>query len=469
LARAYVVAGALLTLLPVGTAAADDYHVDSDTAFQLYEVRSPGTAVFMARRRLLQTLALTWSRQMGEPDVGEEPAPRISGSLRLRLDQDFGQTCLIDRDLCFRATEPGSSGDYQPLASDTEVDAPEAWVEVRGLPASARLRLGRQLEWGPAGIFRLDGASAHASPLGWLGFSAYGGALVRQTSLAAVGTFEPQGIVRRNRDELEPGEARWIDDPTTTWAYGGALDLGHPDVLALRLGYRHFVETEGDVSQTAALSLSSRPVKQLGISARGVWDLLGETVRDAEAELSVTPIDVLSFRVRAEHHVPRFDYGSIWMYFDLVPITEGLVSATWKPTRSFELGAGARTRYASLGEDDEENDVGFEGHGLASLYGFDIGVWGFTWGGDLGPVAGALLDISRAFAWWVRLDLRASVWHFDDPLRQGLDGTSVADALGVLFILSEPTKLRFDFQHSYNEVVGHRFRFVAHLSVEVWR
>ncbi len=205
------------------------------------------------------------------------------------------------------------------------------------------------------------------------------------------------------------------------------------------------------------------------MTARGVWDLLGQTIRDAEAEVTVTPVETLRFRLRAEHHVPRFDYGSIWMYFDLVPITEGLASATWSPTPHFELGAGARARHASISDVGDENDIGFEGHSLFRVAGFDVGLWGFTWGGNLGPVAGALLDVSRAFAWWVRFDLRASMWHFDDPLRQGLNGTSLTDALGVLFILSEPTTLRFDLQHSYNELVGHRFRFVAHLSVDVWR
>jgi len=468
--RVALAAFSLIAVAPVGVVSADDYHVDSDTAFQAYEVRSPGTSVFMARRRLLQTLALTWSREVGEAPADEAPGPRIAGSLRLRLDQDFGHTCLIDRDLCFRATEPGSVGDYQPLASDTDVDAPEAWVEVRGLPARGRLRLGRHLSWGPAGMFRLDGGSAHVAPAGWLGLSAYGGALVRQTSLAGIGTFEPQGIVRRELDErVDPGRASWIDEPTTTWAAGGAIHLGHPKLLLARIGYRHFAEQAGNVASTGALSLTSRPVDAFAFNARGVWDFVGQTLQDAEADVAVSPVEQLTLRVRAEHHVPRFDWGSIWMYFDLVPITEGLVAATWKPARRFELGAGARARYASLGEQGEESDVGFEGHGLFRVGGFDVGLSGFTWGGDLGPVAGALLDVRRAFAWWVRLDLRASVWHFDDPLRAGLYGTSIADALGVLFTLSEPTTLRVDLEHSYNRVVGHRFRLLAHLSIEVWR
>jgi hypothetical protein len=460
----------LAALVGVGRGHADDYHIDSDTAFQAYEVRSPGTSVFMARRRLLQTLALTWSRTVGEPRDSGEPTPRISGSLRLRLDQDFGQTCLVDRDLCFRATEAGSTGDYQPLASDTDVDAPEAWVELRGLPGDARLRLGRQLRWDAAGMFRLDGASAHVAPLSFVGLSAFGGALVRQTSLAGVGTFEPQGIVRREVDpRVDPARASFVDAPTTTWAGGGALDIGHPKYLLARLSFRHFTEPAGAVSSSAALSLSSHPVSALLVNVRGVWDLLGETVQDAEADVTLSPVETLSVRVRAEHHVPRFDYGSIWMYFDLVPITEGSIGLTWSPARHFELGGAARTRYASINEDTEESDLGVEGHGLFRVADFDVGLWGFMWGGDLGPVAGVLLDVSRSLAWWVRLYARASLWHFDDPLRQGLHGTSVADALGVLFTLSEPTTLRFDLEHSYNPIVGNRFRFIAHLSVDVWR
>ncbi|RLB46909.1 MAG: hypothetical protein DRJ42_26620 [Deltaproteobacteria bacterium] len=470
-AFALLVFGVAVVGSGVGLARADDFHIDSDTAFQAYEVRSPGTAVFMARRRLLQTLALTWSRPVAEPAVGDEPTPRVAASLRLRLDQDFGQTCLIDRDYCARATESGARGSYQPLASDTDVDAPEAWVELRGLPAAGRLRLGRHLSFGPAGMLRLDGASGHVAPSAWLSFQAFGGAVVRQTSLAGgVGTFEPQGIVRRDLDDgVSPERVPWIDEPTTTWAAGGTVSLGHARYLQARVGYRHILEDAGNVAATGALTLTSNPVPAFSVTARGVWDFIGAGVQDAQAEVTVAPHETLSFRARAEHHVPRFDYGSIWMYFDLVPITEGLLSATFHPTRRFEVGVGARARYASLGAQGEEQDVGFEGHGLFRALGFDVALSGSTWGGDLGPVASVLVDIQRPIVWWARLDARASVWHFDDPLREGLYGTSVAEALGVIFTLSEPTTLRLDFEHSYNRVAGNRFRFIAHLSVDVWR
>ncbi len=369
-------------------ARADDFHIDSDTSFQAYEVRSPGTAAMLARRRLVQTLGLSWTRAFGDANEQGEPRPRITAGVRLRLDQDFGSTCLVTRELCVRATEPGYPGSYHPLASDTDVDAPEVWVEMGDLPLDARVRVGRHLHFGPEGIVRIDGGTARVEPLDWLAFEAFGGALVRTTSLAGTGAFEPQGILRLDLpDDLEAGRADFVSEPVTTWAVGGSVSLGEERYARLRVGYRETFEPGALVARYGAVSLASQPIDAVRADVSGALDFVDGTLFDAVADVAVDPAPWLVLRVRAEHHVPRFDRGSIWAYFDLVPITEGLVSATVALHRRVRVGVGARGRIASLGEADEETDEAFEGHAAVDVGGFDVRLYGDAWSGSLGPVA----------------------------------------------------------------------------------
>ena len=152
------------------------------------------------------------------PESDDDPTPRIAASLRLRLDHDFGDDCLVAYDLCVDATNENDAGAYQPIATDTLVDAPEAWVEVRELPASARVRVGRHAVFAPEGILRLDGGTAIVAPTGWLEAATFGGALVRRTTLLGTGAFEPQGVLRLDLpDSVEPSRVPYVSEPTTTW------------------------------------------------------------------------------------------------------------------------------------------------------------------------------------------------------------------------------------------------------------
>lgn len=459
----------LVLLTPAPGVRAEDVRVDSDTVFQVYEVRSPGTAAFLARQRLVQTLAVSWSRVLVEPEEVDapRPLPRLSASLRLRLDQDFGDDCLVSRDLCHAATRPGDPAFYQPLADDTEVDATEAWVEVRELPLDARLRAGRQLHFSSIGLLRLDGGSARVEPLPWLAADAYGGALVRSTSIAGSDAFVPQGDPRLELD-VPPERVPWVDEPETTWVVGGTVEVGRSRWARVAAGFREMREEDGLVARRASLAAVSQPRDELRLETAAVWDVLSRRVVDAVAQIAAEPLSGVVVRARVERHVPTFDGGTIWSYFDLVPVDEGRLGVTWGVTERLELGGAGRLRRARFGGGDE-HDVGVEGHLRTKVAGVRLQLAGFAWGGDLGPVAAVLLDASRPLAHRVRAEVRASVWHFDDPLRAGLYGTSIAEAGGVRFRLSDATTLSVALEHAHSRVVGHRFRGLVALSVEVWR
>ncbi len=455
-------------LWPSVAARADDVRVESDTAFQVYEVRSPGTAALLARRRLVQSLGMTWARPLDDDEGGGQLVPRLAASLRLRLDQDFGEDCLIDRDLCYAATRSGDPAFYQPLADDTEVDATEAWVEVNGLPLGARVRAGRHLRFDNLGFVRMDGATGRVEPAPWVAAEVYAGALVRSTSLAGSDAFVPQGDPRLDLD-VDPERVPFVDPPDTTWLAGGSVELGRVRWARARVGFREVRESAGLVARRASVALASEPVDALRLEAAGVWDVLEKRWVDATAGLSIEPGRSVGVRATVERHVPVFDWGTIWAYFDRVPVDEARLGATWRVTDRLELGAAGRARRAAFEDREDEADLGVEGHVRARVAGFRLQVSGFSWGGDLGPVAAVLLDAARPLASWVLVELRASAWHFDDPLREGLYGTSLSEAAAVALEVTEATTLRLSLEHAYSRVVGNRFRALAALTFEVWR
>ena len=95
---------ALLVLLVAPPALADSVFVDADSTFVAYEIRSPGTTAFLSRRRFVQRVGTRYSTVLVSPDRAGASPIRLTSSIRLRLDQDFGDDCLIADELCYRAT-----------------------------------------------------------------------------------------------------------------------------------------------------------------------------------------------------------------------------------------------------------------------------------------------------------------------------------------------------------------------------
>jgi hypothetical protein len=447
-------------------AAADDdldFLLDAESSFVAYEIRSPGTAAFLARRRLVQSVGATYRRSF-DPD---EPLA-VSASLRLRLDHDFGDTCLVARELCIRATDASDPNVFQPLARSVFVDAPEAWIELSGAPLGARVRLGRQLDVRTFDFVRFDGASVRLAPFDLLAVEGYGGVLVRSTSFFGSSAFEPIGSIRLERDNLSEDRAPHVLPPVTTWVAGAGLELGASRYVRARFGFRETFEEEGLVARRVSLALASQPIDALRLTAEGVLDGFDGTVTDVGANVAVEPADEWFFEAGFTHRVPRFDLGSVWAYFDVAPISDVTVRGELRPSDRLSLGLSVSGRRADLGA-TEDYDAGAGAYATARVLGFRLSLDAAGWGGELGPLASVLIGAERRFATWFSADLRASVWYFEDPLRQDYFGASFSEALGATFDLSESTHLRGDLEHAYSRVVGHRFRALVSLDIEVWR
>lgn len=454
----------LAIVFAASPAAAFEIEIDSDTSFQAYEVRAFGAGAFHARRRLYSRLSLRMAHAFTEPD-DDGRIVRVIVDAQLRLDQDFGETCLVDSDLCIRAVDEDDPSTWQPLASDTRVDVPSLAAEVDGLPLGISARVGRQLLLDEIGFMRFDGARASSAPVRWIEIDAYGGLLVRGTSIGGTPRSDPQGSIRLDTEREVP----WADPPIDTWVAGASLEANAGQWLRARFGARHLWEEDGTVASRLSGALSSTPTDWLRLSCSAVLDLATEEFIDAAAEIAVGDRTVM-MRAILEHHEPRFDPGTIWAWFVTAPIDQLSLGARWLATEDVEIGGSLRGRRAELETQEEDDlDAGFDAYLRAHWEGFHLTTSGFGWSGSLGPVAGVSLEITRRFFGWLELAIDASVWHFDDPSRADLYGTVVSESLSGTIRLSPETQIHLELTHAASRVVGHRFRGMLALRVDTWR
>lgn len=459
-----------LTLLCAGTseARAHDVLVEADTVFQAYEVRSPGTSAFMTRRRLLQTLGFTYANPLRDAPDNDGRVPVLTASVRLRLEQDFGDTCLLARELCVRATNERDSGVYQPLAQSTLVDLPAAYVDVNGLPYGILVRAGRQLTWDSIGFARFDGAFARATPLDWIAVEGMVGSVVRSTSLGGTSAFELSGVPRLDLGSVDPTRVPFVAPPASMRIDGGAIEVGRSAWVRARAAFRELVEREGTVARRFGLGLASEPFSGFRAQVDGVWDLLdGQNIAAAVGvTYDTTLVRVLA---RAERNVPRFDPGTIWAYFTVAPVSEARFGATLKPSDRVEVGATIHARHADLGSLGNDVDLGGSADGAARFGATRLIASGSVWGGALGPTSSFLLDATHALTPFLSLEGRASVWYFDDPLRPNIYGVSLSEMIGVVWKVGDSTRVLAEFDHATSRVIGHRFRMMLSLSIGAWR
>jgi hypothetical protein len=453
---------ALVTLAVPRGAAAFDVELDTDTSFQVYEVRSQGARAFQARRRLFSRLGIRLSHAFTEPDA-EGRVIRLNVDGQLRFDQDFGENCLVDAELCVRAVDASDPSVWQPLAADTVLDVPSLWAEVNGLPLGFTARAGRQLVLDTIGFARFDGVRAGAAPLRWVELEAYAGLLVRGTSIAGTSRSDPQGSIRLDTEMRVP----WAAPPSDTWVAGAAIAGNAGAPMRLRLAFRQMWDGDGDVVSRLSASVSSSPTEWLSISAYGVLDLLTVEIIDAVLEASAGD-RTLTVRAAIEHHEPRFDPGTVWAWFYAAPVDRAELGVRWLASEYLELGGALRGRRTELAQ-SEDLDVGGEVYARAQWEGFRFGGSGFVWSGALGPLAGVALEVSRPFMPWLEVALDVSLWHFDDPSREDLYGAVVSESLSGTFRLSPETVVFLELTHAASRVVGHRFRGMLALRVDTWR
>jgi len=436
------------------------WEVRSNTTLVAYEVRSPRTAVTFERRRLVQTLGVDHALRLG----GEESPWRLTTHLDLRLDQELGRTCDPEG-RCLNESDPEERRDYQVLVDNGRFDAPQAHVTLRELERDVELRLGRQLLWDATGFARIDGGR-----VGWrrrfVDVSVYGGKQTRDASFLGSSGYAPLGSLRVSLPgELAPERVPEIAPPSPTWMLGGVASAGSAKVVRVGVAYREVQDADGLVSRRIGVVARSAPHPLLQLRAQAAVDPTDGTVGDGLGEAALGRGRVVT-RLRFEHHEPRFALGTIWAWFDLVPVRELSLSMEWRPEEGWSVGAVAKGRESRPAQ--VEHDAGGEAWLRYRRGGWSAGVRSWVWGGDLGSVAATFLDAARRFG---RTEVygRLSVWHFDDPQRAELYATSVASALGARVRITRIAEARLELGYAHNRVVGHRFRGLASLTVRALR
>jgi hypothetical protein len=456
----------LFVLLNVAHGRAYDVEVGLDTSFEAYEVRSPETSVFWARRRLVDNLSLRFVQPLEE---SKNPAlgPKFQAQLQLRLFQEFGDTCFVANDVCVDATNVNDRGVYQPLAKDGLVDVPIGYVEVNRLFERVLIRLGRQLYWDQTGFARIDGIRLQGLLWPFLTVETVGGFLVRNTSIAGSSAFEPQGVPRLKLSTDEQLRAPFIEPPITTYVIGANIDAGDSKIARAGFSYRSLFDKDGLSTRLGGVGIMSQAFDPLQLNANTVFDLLDGSLTDAIAA-SQLDISDTTWRLSVERHVPRFDRATIWAYFATAPIWEERFSPSWRVTSQFELDGGLATRHADI-DNRTDFDVGVDGHVSMRVgrYRFDLS--GFGWSGSLGPVWGGDLTAERRFLSWLRIEALVSLWRIEKALRSDLEGISVSETIGVDIRITDNTSFLTDLTHSYSDAIGNRFSLFAFLHMEFWR
>jgi hypothetical protein len=450
-----------------GVAADDDVRVDAETTLQAYDVTSPATQIVWARRRLTQTLGLGYVKQLADPQPDAAPPATVQVHFRLRLNQEFGSSCLASGALCFAIVDPQRRGSYTPIVDDGYIDLPYAFIETRDGPYGFSTRLGRQLHSDAIGFARVDGLSARVEPRAWLAFETVFGTLVRNTSVAGTNAFVPSVLPRLDTGSLQQLRAPYLLPPVTTWIGAASAELGLERVLRARVSYRELAEAGGLLERRFGVGLASQPLPAWRFAADGVIDMLALGLIDSQVSANWTHEDWHA-GLQLERHEPRFDPTSIWAYFDTAPLWLASLRSARMLGPSFDASLGVSGRRTELSA-GAEHELGVDGTFSFHNPRDNVTLSGFGWAGGTGPLWGGTLLASRRITLPIRLEAELSVMRINDPLRPELSGVSIYELIGAHFSITAESELEITISHAQSHEAGQRFAFLAFLHLGAWR
>ncbi|HEX7477985.1 MAG TPA: hypothetical protein VF331_09285 [Polyangiales bacterium] len=449
-----------------GRLRADDAHVDATTTLQAYDVASPATSVVWTRRRLTQTLALRYVKPLEEAQHAAPPAS-VQAEVSLRLNQEFGQTCMVGDRLCFAVIDPARRASYTPIASNGLLDLPLAYVEARDLAYGSAVRLGRQYRYDAVGFTRIDGLSARTAPSPLLMFEAGFGTLVRRDSVAGSDAFVPDGPPQLALDAQERARAPYIQPDVATWVADASMHVGDERSLRASATYRTLLQSGGVIERRIGASAVSQPMEALRMSVHGVFDAIDPALVDADVTTRVR-LRPWDGEIALERHVPRFDASSLWAYFDVAPTWLATLAAGRQITSGWDARLAVRGRRTEL-RAGADHDLGVEASSSLHDERDQLGVSGFGWAGGTGPLWGASAFGSHRMTSVVSLEGELSLMRIDDPLRSAMQGTSLYESLGAHFALTAESDCRVVLTHAHSGPIGERLSLLAFLHLGAWR
>jgi hypothetical protein len=434
-----------------------------------------------SRRRIVEDLHLAaWNLLDRESEPYYE-GPRLSIELGLRLDTDFAVGPA--------ESSPGDDAAYVAGLRPMQMDMMFGYLDARGFwNGSLDLRAGRQVRLDTLGYFAFDGGEMVVYvPIG-LSVSTFFGYEVRGGDLLGYDQLELDGVDSGGRDELEADRYPDRTDPAPRLAVG--TEISWTPWRWLDAGFA--VRTVGLSQPTAdqrlggRLALGNKPVRAFG---RVVWNpmldrrddlsqaFVDQTlVSEADAELEVAAIEMLTLGLEYHLYRPTFEADSIFNVFDLMPQNDlgGRIEtrfgdigvALWSFTRLADEAAG-------LDGDEDDSRISGAGGGIGGNYRTStdrlavrvsgLREWGETRVGS--EIGGGHGFVSNRL--WI--GLRASYWHISDAFSQKLSGDVVGYVASARFRIAKGADLLGEFENYYGGGRAPRFAALALLQLELWR
>lgn len=480
-------------------ARAAEPELTSDTAAQLYEVRSPTGEQVIARRRFMTTLGVAVYDILGEsPDP---QAPSVTFRARVRYDADYGGSA--------GETDVTNYGRLVPGFSRGPVDLMYGYVEGRRLLGGwFGFRLGRQYVTDALGWWSFDGGMARVTTPVYVAAEVYGGLEQRGGMPLSTSRFERDGVWRGDRSgydrnlwpafqssEVAPAFGVALESAGVTWLHGRATyrrvhNTGTSAVSELASGLRGPV-SYGDtrVSQErVGYAVDATLASAGGLKAGFAYDLYGARMGNVFATADGFVSSKVTLSADYDYYVPTFDADSIWNFFLAMPMNDLGLRASWDATDRLALSGGLRGRLFEVQTGPESTALpsspnlasanyypssSFEAMGggsLAARYRTGERALGARGTADFAKNGERLgMDVygERTLETRYVLQCRAGVWQWNDELRADRDATSVGYVAAVGYKVVPRSLALVEWEHDINRLAGQRYRVMLWLTLAV--
>jgi hypothetical protein len=474
-----------------------DADVQSDSAAQFYDVRSPTGEQVLNRRRVTTTLAVSGYEILDTPP-NDPYAPELLFRARLRYDADYGQSGAESDNTNFTHLVPG--------LQQQQLDLMYGYIEGRKLARGwLGFKLGRQYVTDMLGWYSFDGGEVKATTPYYFAVEAYGGMEVRGGMPLSTSRFESDGIWRGNRSGYDPSLYPSYQPSEVAPVFGAAVESSGVSWLHSRLTYRRAMNT-GTVNTSEFASGLFGPAtysgtrvssEKLGYSVDAEWSGVGSAragltydLYDARFAALNANLDAflghgLTVGIDYQFYQPTFDGDSIWNIFMSEPMNDIGGRAVFQANDHLAFSGGGHARIYTVQTSEAQpnaslltqgayfpsNPLGFDGGGdFSARYKFGEGSLGMRASGNFGQAGdrvGGDVTGERVFETRYVVTGRVNVWQWDDKLRPDRDATSAGYVAGLGYRFAPRSQTMFEFQHDINRLAGQRFRAMIWLTLAV--
>lgn len=354
-----------------------DAEVTSDTAAQMYEIRSPSGQTVIGRRRLTTTLGASAYNLLDKP--ANPMAPTLTFRARLRYDADYGGNS--------EETAPNRLDRLVPGFSRGPVDLMYGYIEGRRfINGLLNFKLGRQYVTDALGWWSFDGGHVQIVTPYYVAVEAYGGLEQRGGLPFSTPRYEREGVWRGDRTDydasaypsfqpnnLSPAVGVAVESTGLTWLHGRATyrrvyNTGASNASQFANGVRAPVGYDGTrISQERIGYAVDGVLPELGgIKAGFAYDLYVKTMANIFASVDWYTSKKVTLSLDYDFYRPTFDADSIWNFFMAMPMNDLAFRASWDPNARLSVAGNLHARLFGVQTQPESGVTNTSPNGLGS-------------------------------------------------------------------------------------------------------